>query len=100
MLASDFTRGDVLTFRCSAMKMSSSGTKAIRLAFPMVFRKLLGIRGWFPYLINLDIKLRAMGAMAANSGKIHRVNFAPRVLFYASPILSFWPRYSAYGRAV
>ena len=38
MLARDFTRGDVLTFRSSALKMSSSGTKAMRLAFPMVFR--------------------------------------------------------------
>ena len=36
MLARDFTKGDVLTFRSSALKMSSSGIKAMRLAFTMV----------------------------------------------------------------
>ena len=44
MLASDFTRGNAMIFRYSAMKMFSSGTNAIRLALAVVFRQLLRFR--------------------------------------------------------
>ena len=80
MLASDFTKGDVLIFRSSAMleKMSSSGNKAMRLAFAMVLLKVLGTREYFHfYLNNLENKSMARGANAANRGKN-----PPGVVFY------------------